>query len=157
MTLELEASPFIIQRAIVSRGTFCYRTADQQHVVKFSWRSDKRRPEADHLKRCQGVKGVPKLVGSGDVISIAELRSGLTFPKPRKFGSAPNEQPIDPMKLSFTSQSTQELESLSLHGTKRKNGSGDWSTRKNRDPTVRDPIFIKSSDRIISPNFQMRL
>ena len=27
--LELEASPFTIQRAIVSRGVFCYCTADQ--------------------------------------------------------------------------------------------------------------------------------
>ena len=130
VTLKLEASPFITQRAIVSRGTFCYRTADQQHVVKFSWRSDKRRPEADHLKRSQGVKGIAKLVGSSDVISVADLRSGLTFLKSRKFGSAPYEQAVDPSKLSFTSQSTQELESLSLNGTKRKNGSGDRSARK---------------------------
>lgn len=28
VTLNLEASPFIIQRAIVSWGTFCYRTTD---------------------------------------------------------------------------------------------------------------------------------
>ena len=130
VTLKLEALPFIIQRAIVSRGTFCYRTADQQHVVKFSWRSDKRRSEADHLKRSRGVKGIAKLVGSSDVTSIADLRSGLTFAKPRKLGNTLYEPSADPSKLSFTSQSTQELESLSLNGTKRKNGSGDWSSRK---------------------------
>lgn len=130
VTLKLEASPFIIQRAIVSRGTLCYRTADQQHVVKFSWRSDKRRPEADHLKRSQGVKGIAKLVGSSDVTSVADLRSGLTFPKPRKLGNTPYEALGDASKLSFTSQSTQELESLSLNGTKRKHGSEDRSARK---------------------------
>jgi Fungal protein kinase len=36
VTLDLKASPFIIQRAIISRGTFCYRTTDQRYVVKFS-------------------------------------------------------------------------------------------------------------------------
>ena len=45
VTPELEASPFITQRAIVSRGTFCYRTADQQPMVKYAWRSDKRQPK----------------------------------------------------------------------------------------------------------------
>ena len=130
VTLKLEESPFIIQRAIVSRGTFCYRTADQQHVVKFSWRSDKRRPEADHLKRSQGVKGIAKLVGSSDVTSVTDWRSGLIFPKSRKLGITPYEPSADPAKLSFTSQSTQELESLNLNGIKRKNGSGDRSARK---------------------------
>ena len=106
MTLKLEASPFIIQRAIVSRGTFCYCTADQQHVVKFSWRSDKRRPKVDHLKKSQGVKGIAILVGLGDVTSIYTLCSGSIFPKPRKLGNTPFEPLANLLKLSFTSQST---------------------------------------------------
>ena len=35
LILQLEASPLVVQRSIVSRGTFCYRTTDQEHFVKF--------------------------------------------------------------------------------------------------------------------------
>ena len=51
-------------------------------VVKFSWTSDKRPPEADHLRlACEkGVGGIAKLVGYQRIISISELRSGLSFP-----------------------------------------------------------------------------
>lgn len=131
VTLPASASPFIIWRAIVSRGTFCYRTADQQHVVKFSWRSDKRRPEACYLKRSQGVKGIARSVGSSDVISVADLRREMNFPNCRKLGNTPYEQSAEPSKLSFTSQSTQELESLSLNCAKWKHGSRDGCVRKN--------------------------
>jgi len=58
ISLKLEASPFVVHLAIVCRGTCCYRTEDQKHVVKFSWRSDKRRLEA----------------GWRDGITVAKLR-----------------------------------------------------------------------------------
>ena len=70
------------QRAVVCRGTTCFAT--KQGVAKFSWRSAKRQPsEVNHLKtvREKGVEGVAELVGHRDIISIADLRTGLEFSK----------------------------------------------------------------------------
>ncbi|KAL9124765.1 MAG: hypothetical protein Q9217_005935 [Psora testacea] len=80
--LQLERDPIVIQRAIVCRGTNCYRSKDSENVVKFSWTSDKRPPEADHLRLApeKGVKGVAKLLGYHRTTNIDEMRDGLTFP-----------------------------------------------------------------------------
>ncbi len=80
--LQLKSSPIVIQRGIICRGTNCYRSKDLAHVVKFSWTSDKRSPEADHLRsaREKGVKGVAKLLSYHRITSIDEIRDGLTFP-----------------------------------------------------------------------------
>ena len=85
--LRLEPKPFVKQRAIVCRGTTCFRTHDQTNVVKFSWTSDKRKPEVEHLRlaRKKGVKGISNLLGYYRIASIEELRKGLTFPKPYPF------------------------------------------------------------------------
>ena len=90
--LQLEPVPIAHQRAIVCRGTSCFRartpsSKDLQYVAKFSWVSDKRRPEADLLRlaRERGVKGVAKLFGHHRITSIADMREGLTFGKPYPF------------------------------------------------------------------------
>lgn len=90
--LLLEPSPITYQRAIVCRGTSCYRTktpdsTDWDSVTKFSWASDKRRPEAELLRvaRQRGVEGIADLFGCHDITAIAEIRSGLTFGKPYRF------------------------------------------------------------------------
>ncbi|MCJ1251832.1 hypothetical protein MMC30_009070 [Trapelia coarctata] len=85
--IQLERDPMVIQRAIVCRGTSCYRSKDGDHVVKFSWTSDKRPPEADHLRlaREKGVQGVAGLLGYHRITSIERLRHGLTFPAPNHF------------------------------------------------------------------------
>ncbi len=63
------------------------RSKDLQYVVKLSWVSDKRRPEADLLRlaRERGVKGVANLFGHHHITSIANMREGLTFGKPYAF------------------------------------------------------------------------
>jgi hypothetical protein len=53
--LYLDDRPIAFQRAIMCRGTTCYRAKRQnskrwEFVVKFSWRSDKRRAEGDLLR-----------------------------------------------------------------------------------------------------------
>ncbi len=90
--LQLEPVPIAHQRAIVCRGTSCFRartpsSKDLQYVAKFSWVSDKRRPEADLLRlaRERGVEGVAKLFGHHRITSIADMREGLTFGKPYPF------------------------------------------------------------------------
>jgi hypothetical protein len=93
--LYLEEEPIAFQHAIVCRGTTCYRARrpgakDWEFVVKFSWRSDKRRAEGEllQLTKERGVWGVARLFGYQDLTSIAELRQGLQFGKPRTFPSA---------------------------------------------------------------------
>ncbi|KAL2047792.1 hypothetical protein ABVK25_011342 [Lepraria finkii] len=85
--LQLERDPIVIQRAIVCRGTNCYRSKDSEYVVKFSWTSDKRQPEARFLRlaREKGVKGVAKLLGYHCITSIDKMRDGLTFPASHHF------------------------------------------------------------------------
>ncbi len=85
--LQLEQDPIVIQRAIVCRGTNCYRSKDSEYVIKFSWTSDKRSPEANYLRtaREKGVKGVANLLGYHRITSINEMRDGLTFPTPNHF------------------------------------------------------------------------
>ncbi|KAI9863684.1 MAG: hypothetical protein M1813_003707 [Trichoglossum hirsutum] len=93
--LYLEEVPIASQRAIVCRGTTCYRAKrpnvkDWGFVVKFSWRSDKRRAEGEllQLAKDRGVWGVAELCGHEVRTSIAELRQGLQFGKPRIFPSS---------------------------------------------------------------------
>lgn len=85
--LQLDQNPFVKQRAIVSRGTSCYRTSDQETVVKFSWTSDKRSPEAKYLNlaRERGVTGLTSLFGHHQRTSIKEQRNGLEFPAAHRF------------------------------------------------------------------------
>jgi len=71
-------------------------------VLKFSSASDKRRPEADHLKSAQrsDIKGVPRLLGWDNITDIARLREGLTFSKRRKLGKTWNTKAPDASGLS---------------------------------------------------------
>ncbi|KAI9775541.1 MAG: hypothetical protein M1816_005896 [Peltula sp. TS41687] len=93
--LYLEDRPIAFQRAIVCRGTTCYRAKRPnserwEFVVKFSWRSDKRRAEGDLLRLAKerNVWGVARLFGHQDLETIADLRQGLGFGEPRSFRSA---------------------------------------------------------------------
>ncbi|EGX92351.1 serine/threonine-protein kinase Sgk2 [Cordyceps militaris CM01] len=72
------------QRAIVCRGTTCYRTEDG-NVAKFSWASDKRKLEVEQLKLAElrGVKGVAKVVAHRQITTIAQMRKGLDFKRHR--------------------------------------------------------------------------
>ncbi|KAI0108709.1 serine/threonine-protein kinase Sgk2 [Nemania sp. FL0031] len=74
------------QKAIVCRGTTCYKT-ENNHVAKFSWASDKRKPEVEHLKLAEerGVKGVARVVAHRRITTVAEMREGLQFPKAHWF------------------------------------------------------------------------
>ncbi|KAI9710009.1 MAG: hypothetical protein M1828_002338 [Chrysothrix sp. TS-e1954] len=112
--LELKTPPIAIQRAIVCRATCCYRT-DKNRVVKFSWASDKRVPESDHLKRVKAVNGVARLVGHHQITSITELRGGLIFRKKRNIRS----RPVDTPSSSF-SGTRSLLQSISFNEGKRK-------------------------------------
>lgn len=84
--IRLDEAPFVKQRAVIYRGTTCFRISDQANVVRSSWTSDKRPPEADHLRLAheKGAEGIVKLIGDQCITSISELCSGLTFPSPHE-------------------------------------------------------------------------
>ena len=144
--LRLDPSPFIYQRAIVCRGTSCFLAktpASESHdcVAKFSWTSDRRRPEAELLKlaRQRGVKGVAELVAHRRITSVAEMRSGLNFGKPYPFRGQPSgpssysksfsqSQPPSLLSGSFS-----EIHGLSIaEGSSRKRKSIDLGRRPSK-------------------------
>ncbi|EED15944.1 hypothetical protein TSTA_010600 [Talaromyces stipitatus ATCC 10500] len=57
-------------------------SGDWDYVTKFSWTSDRRKQELDLLRLAlsRGVQCIATLVGSKDVTSIKDIRSGLYFP-----------------------------------------------------------------------------
>ncbi|SLM35803.1 serine threonine-protein kinase sgk2 [Lasallia pustulata] len=97
LELELDPNPIAHQRSIVCRGTSCFLAkpigaAEFDRVVKYSWTSSMRPPEADLLNKAneRGVKGLAKVVGyCEEVTSISKLREGLVFSTPHKFRGVP--------------------------------------------------------------------
>ncbi|EGC46848.1 serine/threonine protein kinase Sgk2 [Histoplasma capsulatum var. duboisii H88] len=82
------------QRAIVCRGTTCFLANDGQveGVAKFSWVSDKRRPEAELLELAgqRNVQGVARIIGHSTITNIADMRRDMAFDDRRHdFKSAP--------------------------------------------------------------------
>lgn len=133
--IYLEDQPIALQGAIVCRGTTCYRAKRQkancwEFVVKFSWRSDKRQAEREllQLAKERQVWGVAELFGHRDLSSVADLRQGLKFGKPRSFkprtSGSLNQTRLKSKSNSFYSlslgSSTTTLPSSSLSGQKRK-------------------------------------
>ncbi|TWU74225.1 hypothetical protein ED733_003515 [Metarhizium rileyi] len=111
--LELDPNPIAHQRAIVCRGTSCFLAkptgaAEFDRVVKYSWTSSMRPPEADLLRKAneRGVKGLAKVVGYHEVTSISKLREGLVFTTPHKFRGVPRSantsQSQPPQSHSFS-------------------------------------------------------
>lgn len=98
LQLELEPDPIAHQRAIVCRGTTCFRakaagTTEFDSVVKYSWTSSTRPPEADLLSKAsdRGIKGIARLVAyQEEVTSISRLRKGFVFSTPHKFRGVPH-------------------------------------------------------------------
>ncbi|KAK1251548.1 hypothetical protein MKX07_007027 [Trichoderma sp. CBMAI-0711] len=128
------------QRAIVCRGTTCYRTRGG-HVAKSSWASDKRKLEVEQLKRAEerGVRGVARVVAHRRITTIASLREGLEFTKPHRF----REEVLHFEDLPSTAAGA------STSGTKRKSSSGhtpeNTSESKRRRSSSQKPTLTGSN------------
>jgi hypothetical protein len=141
--LRLELKPFTRQRAIVCRGTSCYLTTapeseDWSYVTKFSWASERRKPETEllTLARQRGVRGIAQLIGHRNITSISEMRSGLAFTKPYSFRSAASSSSqslSQSQPPSVLSGSFRELHGLSIAdgpSRKRKPVNVGWKPTK---------------------------
>ncbi|KAG9245612.1 hypothetical protein BJ878DRAFT_533795 [Calycina marina] len=93
----LEDKPIASTKAIVCRGTTCYRgrrpgSTDWEYVVKFAWPSDKRQREGELLKLAKekGVTGIAvwfnheQITIVGDLDTISHLRRAMKFGSPRR-------------------------------------------------------------------------
>ena len=109
--LQLVSDPLVVQRAIICRGTNCYRTKDSKSVARFAWASDKRPSEVDLLRMAhrKGVKGVARLLGYHRITSIKDMRDGLIFPTPYHFRNTSPKA-----SLSFSQSQSQQLLSQSF-------------------------------------------
>ncbi|KAH8585983.1 hypothetical protein B0O99DRAFT_695910 [Bisporella sp. PMI_857] len=88
--ISLEDKPIASTKAIVCRGTTCYRgrrpgSTDWEYVVKFAWPSDKRQREGELLKLAKekGVTGIAvwfnheQITIDGDPDTISHLRRAM--------------------------------------------------------------------------------
>ncbi|KAG9228380.1 hypothetical protein BJ875DRAFT_389540 [Amylocarpus encephaloides] len=98
--ISLEDKPIASTKAIVCRGTTCYRgrksdSTEWEYVVKFAWPSDKRQREGELLKLAKerGVTGIAvwfnheQITIDGDPDTISHFRQDMTFGTPRKLSS----------------------------------------------------------------------
>lgn len=143
--LELDPNPIAFQRAIVCRGTSCFLAkttgaAEYDMVVKFSWTSNMRPPEADLLIKAndRGVKGLAKVVGyNKEVTSISRLRQGLNFSTPHKFRGVPRSantsfsQSQPPPSHSFSGFHGLSIASSGL-GKRKSVDGGSQASKKSR-------------------------
>ena len=97
VSIYLEDKPIASTKAIVCRGTTCYRgrrhgSTDWEYVVKFAWPSDKRQREGELLKLAKekGVTGIAvwfnheQITIDGDPDTISHLRRDMKFGSPRR-------------------------------------------------------------------------
>ncbi|KAK2812984.1 hypothetical protein FQN50_001005 [Emmonsiellopsis sp. PD_5] len=130
MKLQLKPDPLTFQRAIVGRGTSCYLTKgpgakEWNCVTKFSWTSDRRKPEADLLTLAnqRGVEGIARLVNHQSITNIKDMRRGLEFGKPYSFRDS---QSASLLSRSFSG----------LHGLSIAESSGGRPQRKRKSPNA---------------------
>ncbi|KAI1202726.1 serine/threonine-protein kinase Sgk2 [Nemania serpens] len=130
LTINLTAEPFVRQNAIVSRGTTCYKTEDENmYVAKFAWAPAKLMLELDLLKHAKDkkVQGVVKVVAYREITSIRDLRKGLEFPKRHRFRDTMADK--DPHRNS-------SIKNTSVHKRKSSNeGSSNMSSKRRRFST----------------------
>ena len=131
--LYLKDTPIAFQRAIVCRGTACYRAKrmkDQhwEYVVKFAWRSSPR-AEGDILQLAKERKvwGIGDLSYHRDLEMIATLREGLQFGKPKTFRSAKRDS------ISQTQSRNHSIQSNALGISLVTIGSSSGQKRKRQD------------------------
>jgi hypothetical protein len=123
----LEGKPIASTKAIVCRGTTCYRgrrsdSTECEYVVKFAWPSDKRQREGELLKLAKErkVTGVAvwfnhdQITIDGDPDTISYFRRDMKFGTPRKLSN----------KASWVNSSPESSRAYSKTDFRGRSGSG---------------------------------
>ncbi|KAG6098806.1 hypothetical protein E4U14_007400 [Claviceps sp. LM454 group G7] len=127
--LELRPGPIAHQRAIICRATTCFlakpsdapKDAKWDRVVKFSWTSSMRRPEAELLNEAEerDIKGIARVVGYKErIVSISSLRAGLQFPATRAYRASSGKRKSISLSYSLPTSSAKRPATGSLSGTR---------------------------------------
>ncbi|KAI0859443.1 serine/threonine-protein kinase Sgk2 [Xylaria cubensis] len=139
-TITLAATPFVLQNAIVCRGTTCYKTDDNNmYVAKFAWAPAKRMPELELLKHSKkkNVQGVVKIVAYRQIATIAEQREGLNLPHLYRFrDTMANKDPYFGTSRSF---------GISDRKRKFQGSSNTFSKRWRRSTEQPNPVHLLAS------------
>lgn len=126
----LEDKPIATQKAIVCRGTTCFRgrsseSTDWTCVVKLAWPSDKRQREGElmRLAKERGVQGVAEwfhdepIEVDGSPDTIAHFRKGMRFEGPRKLAGKASwvQGSTEPSRTNSRPQSRRPPRSVTRH------------------------------------------
>ncbi|EFY84958.1 serine/threonine-protein kinase Sgk2 [Metarhizium acridum CQMa 102] len=174
--LELEPNPIAHQRAIICRGTSCFLAKttgamEFNRVVKYSWTSNMRPPEADLLNKAneRGVKGLARVVGyHEEVTSISKLREGLVFSAPHKFRNMPGStttsfsQSQPPVSHSFSQfhslgiasnrDGKRKLTDWSSHSSKRSRSNSQLTETEQAENGVTFPVQEPQGTSLVQQN-----
>ncbi|CCU75944.1 serine/threonine protein kinase Sgk2 [Blumeria hordei DH14] len=139
-----------LQTSLVSRGTSCYHTLEEDCEVKFSWRMCGDNLEAELLKLAKGIDGMADLMGSRDFVKTSDLRKDLIFTNKMVKNTLPDDKAMA-TPLSFTNGTMlRESKSTSIVGArKRKSATSDSGTETGRSckrsKTSYGPSFTRNT------------
>ncbi|CAD6502864.1 BgTH12-05453 [Blumeria graminis f. sp. triticale] len=75
--IEVHPMPLSRPETIVSRGNTCFKTKDNESLIKFSWGSGAKLNEIEFLKLAKDLNGVIQLKTSGELYEVETHREGV--------------------------------------------------------------------------------
>ncbi|SZF05747.1 unnamed protein product [Blumeria hordei] len=75
--IEVHAMPISRPETIVSRGNTCFKTKDNEGMIKFSWGSGAKLNEIEYLKLAKDLTGIIQLQTSGYLYEVETHRKGV--------------------------------------------------------------------------------
>ncbi|OTA60266.1 hypothetical protein K449DRAFT_396212 [Hypoxylon sp. EC38] len=134
----------VSQRAVVCRGTTCFEArntheSQKSYVAKFSWVSDKRKPEAEQLKLAaeRGVQGVARVVAHRQITTIRELREGLEFRERHRFQDDGDH--FDNWPSATATNTSGRKQKSSSHYASGISGSKRWRSNSQESELTQNP------------------
>ncbi|CZS92412.1 uncharacterized protein RAG0_02864 [Rhynchosporium agropyri] len=170
MRISLQDKPIASTKAIVCRGTTCYRgrkidSTKWEYVVKFAWPSDKRQGEGELLKLAKerGATGIAVWINHEQIIiddsqdSISHLRRDMNFGTPQKLsirsswvGDSAESSQAYSKKMGFTGSSMTPLSGLASSGSTTSSLSGVKRKGDERSNGSHKPKRSKSNGSLAS-------
>ncbi|CAD6502791.1 BgTH12-05381 [Blumeria graminis f. sp. triticale] len=100
--LEVFAKPLARPETIVSRGSTCFKTIDNEYLIKFSWGSGAKENEIQFLNRAKQIPDVIQMENSGKLYEIETHRKSFQFPDDKIWVFNAIDQTLSPGKFDIT-------------------------------------------------------
>ncbi|CCU83197.1 serine/threonine-protein kinase Sgk2, partial [Blumeria hordei DH14] len=75
--LEVNTTPIARPETIVSRGITCFRTIDENYLIKFSWGTGAKENEIKFLSCDKKIPRVTQMISSGNLYQVRTHRKGI--------------------------------------------------------------------------------